>query len=86
MTASSYRSFSSLGPTAQALVIRLIQEELHPFLQVPLTATSEVWARAIEAADPTLYCHYTDIFTIKICPESRPLPLLSIQQELTNAA
>lgn len=82
MTASSYRSFSSLCPTVQALVIRLIQEELRPFLQVPPAVTSEAWAQAIEAADPTLFCQYTDIFTIKICPESRPQLLLRMQQLL----
>ncbi|MGI4741316.1 MAG: hypothetical protein ACRYG7_39625 [Janthinobacterium lividum] len=86
MSASSHRSFSSLSPTVQALVIQLIQEELHPFLQVPSTATEEVWSRAIQAADPSLSCHYTDIFTIKICPESRPGLLQRIQQELSAAS
>jgi hypothetical protein len=83
MTASSYRSFSSLSPTVQALVIRLIQEELQPFLQVPPATTEEVWDRAIQAADPVLSCQYTDIFTIKIRPESLPQLLQRIQQELT---
>ncbi len=86
MIASSHRSFSSLSPTVHALVIRLIQEELQPFLQVPPTVTNEVRARAIQAADPTLFCHYTDSFTIKICLESRPQLLQRIQQELTDAA
>ncbi len=85
MTASSHCSFSSLSPTAQALVIRLIQEELQPLLQVPSTATTEVWGQAIQAANPTLSCDYTDIFTLKICPESRPQLLQRIQQELTAA-
>lgn len=82
MTASSHRSFSSLSPTVQALVIRLLQEELQPFLYFPDTISPAAWADAIEAADPTLCCHYTDIYTIKLCPESRPQLLERVQQEL----
>lgn len=85
MIVSSHRSFSSLSPTAQALVIGLIREELQPLLQVPSAATEVDWGRAIRAADPTLFCHYTDIFTIKICPESRPQLLQRLQQELAAA-
>ncbi|WP_380267640.1 hypothetical protein [Hymenobacter caeli] len=70
----------------QALVSRLIQEELQPFLQIPPAATDAIWDQAIQAADPTLFCQYTDIFTVKICPESRPQLLQRIQQELAKAA
>ncbi|RZK90798.1 MAG: hypothetical protein EOO62_34555 [Hymenobacter sp.] len=86
MSASSHRSFSSLCSTMQELVIQLIQEDLHPFLQVPPTTTEEVWCRAIRTANPTLFCHYTDIFTIKICPESRSGLLQRLQQELSAAS
>jgi hypothetical protein len=86
MSASSHRSLSSFSPIVQTLVIRLIQEELHSFLQVPVTATNEEWGRAIQAANPTLSCHYTDVFTIKICPESRSGLLQRLQQELSAAS
>ncbi len=82
MTASSHRSFSSLSPTVQALVIRLIQEELQTLTQVPSTVTGKEWDQAIRAVDPTLLCYYADGFIIQICPESRALLLQHIQQEL----
>jgi hypothetical protein len=70
----------------QALVIRLIQEELQPLIQVPPAITEEVWNRAIQAADPVLFCQYTDIFIIKIQPEFLPQLLQCIQQELSIAS
>ena len=86
MTASSHRSFSSLCPTAQALVIRLLQEELQPLLQVPDTIPLAAWSEAIHTANPTLVCQYTDVYTIKISPESRLQLLQVIQQEVWIAA
>ena len=86
MTASPYRRFSSLCPTVQALVIRLIQEEFTPCLSLPINAPEPAWARAIALADPTLLYCTAEVPTVRICPESYQLLRECLQRELTQAA
>ena len=86
MTASPYRRFSSLCPTVQALVIRLIQEEFTPHLSFPTNAPEPAWARAIAQADPTLFYCTAEEPTIRICPESYQQLRECLQRELTKPA
>ncbi|KAA9325099.1 hypothetical protein F0P96_20595 [Hymenobacter busanensis] len=84
MAASPYRRFSSLCPTVQALVIRLIQEEFTPLLPLSAEMPAAAWARAVALADPTLlYCTAQEP-VIRLCPESYEQLQEHLQQELTR--
>ncbi|GAA4389397.1 hypothetical protein GCM10023186_36690 [Hymenobacter koreensis] len=83
MAAIPYRRFSSICPTVQKLVIRLIQEEFTPYLSLSADVSEAAWARAVALADPTfLYCTAAEP-TVRLCPESYEQLLKSLQQELT---
>jgi 2-hydroxychromene-2-carboxylate isomerase len=85
MAASPYRRFSSLCPTVQALVIRLIQEEFTPLLNLAAEVSEAAWARAVALADPTLlYCTAQEP-VIRLCPESYQHLLDCLQHELVRA-
>jgi hypothetical protein len=84
MAASPYRRFSSICPTVQALVIRLIQEEFTPSLSLSADVSEAAWARAVALADPTfLYCTSAEP-TIRLCPESYQQLQALLQRELTR--
>jgi hypothetical protein len=84
MAASPYCRYSSICPTVQALVIRLIQEEFTPLLSLSTEAPESAWSRAIALADPSfLYCTAQEP-TIRLCPESYPLLRECLQRELTK--
>lgn len=86
MPASPYRRFSSLCPTVQALVIRLIQEEFTPYLSFSTDVPESAWARATALADPTLLYCTAEEPTIRICPESYQQLRECLQRELTKPA
>ncbi|UOQ75227.1 hypothetical protein [Hymenobacter cellulosilyticus] len=84
MAASPYRRFSSICPTVQALVIRLIQEEFTALLNLTAEVPEVAWARAVVLADPILlYCTAQEP-AIRLCPESYQQLLACLQQELTS--
>lgn len=86
MAASPYRRFSSICPTVQALLIRLIQEEFTPLLPFASEAPVAAWVRAITLADPSfLYCAAQEP-VIRICPESYKQLQEYLEQELVPAA
>ncbi|RAK62430.1 hypothetical protein DLM85_23800 [Hymenobacter edaphi] len=85
MAASPYRRFSSICPTVQALVIRLIQEEFTPLLNLAAEVSEAAWVRAVALADPTLlYCTAQEP-AIRLCPESYQQLLACLQRELVRA-
>ncbi len=84
MSASPTRRFSSICPTVQGLVIRLIQEEFTPLLSFSAEPREPAWARAVALADPTfLYCTAAEP-AIRICPESYQQLRECLQRELTK--
>ncbi|RPD43938.1 hypothetical protein DNI29_22770 [Hymenobacter sediminis] len=84
MAASPYRRFSSLCPTVQALVIRLIQEEFTPLLPLSAEVPAAAWTRAVALADPTLlYCTAQEP-VIRLCPESYEQLRACLQRELVG--
>lgn len=85
MAVSPYRRFSSICPTVQQLVIRLIQEEFTPLLSLSADVSEAAWARAVALADPTfLYCTAAEP-AIRLCPESYQQLQALLQHELTKA-
>lgn len=85
MAASPYRRFTSLCPTVQALVIRLIQEEFTLLLSLPTHLSEAAWARAVTQVDPTLlYCTAAEP-TIRICPDSYEQLRVNLPEVLTKA-
>lgn len=85
MAASPYRRFSSICPNVQALVIRLIQEEFTPLLNLIAEVSEDAWARAVALADPTLlYCTAQEP-AIRLCPESYEQLRACLQRELVRA-
>ncbi|MBC6609070.1 hypothetical protein H8B13_19785 [Hymenobacter sp. BT188] len=86
MPAIPHRRFSSICPTVQGLVIRLIQEEFTPLLFLSAEPQESDWFRAVALADPTfLYCTAQEP-TVRICPESYRKLLACLQRELAPAA
>lgn len=85
MAASPYRRFSSICPTVQALVIRLIQEEFTPLLSLSTDVSEADWARAVALVNPTLlYCTAAEP-AIRICPDSYEQLRADLPQGLTSA-
>jgi hypothetical protein len=70
----------------QPLVLRLIQEEFTPLLNLTSPLPEAVWFRAVALADPTfLYCTAQEP-TIRICPKSYKQLRECLQQELSKTA
>ena len=81
---SHYCLLSDLPPNIRLTIVRLIQEELQPLLQISHEPTQADWDQVIQVANPTLVCRALVPPTIQLCPDARPQLLLRLQEAMAK--
>lgn len=69
----------------KGLIVQLIRDEYQPLLQLPADLREEVWARAVEQADPVLFYLNDGAPLIQIGEASRQSLLKCLKQQLSPA-